>query len=118
MRSKSSRSTSRTIAAVNDDGMTDDICFADAPVDSIMIEDFRGDILTPPICDEGDDDDNLIPLHLLWDPTESADLTTGFKFSYDPAVSPHELEDDGDGGDDGVNDADEEDIDTFDFSGE
>ena len=137
IRSKSSRFTDRTTTAIDIDDMTDDICFPD---DSMMVEDFR-DILTPPFRREGDDDDDPVPLHLLWDPTESADWTMGYGFSYD-TTSPHELEDDGDGGNDGkgndngdssddddndgdggssgdgVNDADEQDPDTIDLSGE
>ena len=128
IRRKSSRFTSRTITAINNDDMTDDICYLG---DSMIVEDFR-DILTPPFRHESDVDDDPVPLHLLWDPTESADWTTGYRFSYD-ATSPHELEDDGDGGDDGgsdddhndgdgggdgVNDADEQDSDTIDLSGE
>ena len=111
--------TSRPITTISDDDMMDDmmddICFTNAPVDSALVENFTSDIPASEFLGEGNDDNDLIPLHLLWDPSESTAFSTGYKFTYDPAVPAHELEDDGG---DVVNDVDEEDINIIDFSGE
>jgi hypothetical protein len=116
---KSSRSISLTVPTIDgNENVTDDTCFADAPVDSAMLEEVRSDIPAPSFCNEsqpgGSDDESLVPLHLLWDPSKSAVLSSDFEFSYDSSIDLHELEDDGD---EGVHDGDHKEMDQIDVSG-
>jgi hypothetical protein len=89
---------------------------ADAPVNSEMLEEDICGAPASPFQDEshseGSDDESLIPLHLLWDPSKSAALCPDFEFLYNPS-DLRELEDDGDGG---VHETDDE-VDRIDLSG-